>query len=75
MLGNILDGIKSIANFFITVGQFIVDFISDLVYAIGLIGKTVLEIPSYIGWLPSSLIAMLTTIFSIVVIYKILGRD
>lgn len=75
MLGNILDGIKSIANFFITVGQFIVDFISDLVYAIGLIGKTVLEIPSYLGWLPSSLIAMLTTIFSIVVIYKILGRD
>ena len=75
MLGNILDGIKSIANFFITVGQFIVDFISDLVYAIGLIGKTILEIPSYLGWLPSSLIAMLTTIFSIVVIYKILGRD
>ena len=75
MLGNILDGIKSIANFFITVGQFIVDFISDLVYAIGLIGKTVLEIPSYLGWLPSSLMAMLTTIFSIVVIYKILGRD
>lgn len=75
MLGNILDGIKSIANFFITVGQFIVDFIADLVYAIGLIGKTVLELPSYIQWIPGSLVALLTTAFSIVVIYKVLGRD
>ena len=75
MLGNILDGIKSIANFFITVGNFIVDFISDLVYSIGLIGKTVLELPSYFAWLPGSIVALLTTIFTIVVIYKVLGRD
>lgn len=64
-------------GFFSTIGSvidFIVDFFADLVYVIGLLGKFILEIPAYFGWLPVSVLAILLTTFSIVVIYMILGR-
>lgn len=67
MLKGFFDTIASIVDF-------IVDFFQDLVYVISLLGKFVVEIPSYFSFLPASLVVMLGTIFSIVVIYMILGR-
>lgn len=54
--------------------DFIIDFFADLIYAIGVLGKFVLEIPGYFSWLPPSALMILTTAFSLVVIYMILGR-
>lgn len=64
-------------GFFQTIGSvidFIVDFFADLVYVITLLGKFVLEIPMYFSWLPGELIALVATLFSLVIIYMILGR-
>lgn len=66
---------KSIVDAITTAINFVVDFISDIVYIIELVGKTVLEIPSYFGWLPTAAVGILVTIFGIVVIYKITGRE
>lgn len=75
MLQSIFDVLTSIGNFFTSIVEFLISFIGDLVYAIKLIGETVIQIPSYLGFLPSAVLAIFITIFSIVVIYKILGRD
>lgn len=62
-----IDAISSIINF-------VVDFFADLVYVITTLGQFVIEIPGYFVWLPAEIIALIVTIFSIVVIYMILGR-
>lgn len=54
--------------------DFVIDFFSDLVYVIGLLGSFVVSIPGYFLWLPTTIVVMLTVLFSIVVIYMILNR-
>lgn len=64
-------------GFFDAIGSiidFIVDFFQDLVYVISLLGKFVVEIPTYFSFLPPSLLVMIGTIFSVVVIYMVVGR-
>lgn len=75
MLDSIFNILKQIGDFFTSVGQFIVKLFNDLVYVIELVGDTVADIPKYLGWLPSELLALLLPIFAIVVVYKVLGRD
>lgn len=64
-----------LGNAIVSVFDFIISFFSDLIYVIQLLGKVVLSIPSYFSWLPGSVSALLVTLFAIVVIYKILGRE
>lgn len=54
--------------------NFVVDFFMDLVFVITTLGQFVLEIPGYFMWLPSEIVVLIATLFSIVVIYMILGR-
>lgn len=70
-----IDFLSAIGDAIVSVINFVISFFSDLVYMIQLTGKFVLAIPSYFSWLPPELLASITTIFFIVVIYKILGRE
>ena len=74
-MGEIVAFLKSIVDAITTAINFVVDFISDIVYIIEIVGKTVMEIPSYFGWLPTAAVTLIVTIFGIVVIYKITGRE
>lgn len=72
----------AIAKFFEAIGDaiiaafdFLISFFGDLVYAIQLLGKVVISLPSYFSWLPSSISSLLITLLGIAVIYKILGRE
>lgn len=64
-----------IGNFLVSVIDFVISFFSDLIYVIQLLGKVVLSIPSYFSWLPGGVSSLFITLFAIVVIYKILGRE
>lgn len=75
MLQKIGDFLQGIWDAIITVIEFVVDFIKDIIYVVQLVGETVLKIPEYIGWLPTYVTASIVVIFAIVVIYKILGRE
>lgn len=55
--------------------DFVVDLFEDLIYMIELLGEFIVNIPTYLSWLPAPVIAIIVTIFSIVVIYKIIGRE
>lgn len=74
--------LRTIENFFVTIADvitslvdFVVGMIEDLVYVVTLCGSFVLKIPTLFSWLPSEAVALIVTIFAIVVIYKILGRE
>ena len=55
--------------------DFLIGFIQDIVYVVKLTGEFVLNIPNYFAWLPVPVLATVVTIFGIVVIYKVLGRE
>lgn len=75
MLEAIKDAVLSIGQFFADVVDFVLKLISDLLYVIELLGQAITKIPDYISWVPAAPLAILTTIFAIVVIYKVLGRE
>lgn len=73
---------QSIIDFFGTVGSIIstvIDFViglfQDLILMLTLLTKFFAQLPSYLGWLPSTVVSSIVLIFSIVIIYKILGRE
>lgn len=75
MLKDIFDVVKQIGDFIASIVKFVIDMVEDLVYMVGLLGETVTKLPSYLNFLPATVTATITVIFSIVVIYKILGRE
>lgn len=71
----ILDFLIGLGDMIRSLADFVFGIIKDLVYVIALIGSLVLKIPDMIGWLPSACITLVITTFSVVVIYKIIGRE
>lgn len=55
--------------------DFLIGFIEDIVYIVKITGEFVLEIPSYLGWLPAPVLAIVIVVFGVVVIYKVMGRE
>lgn len=74
-MGAIFDFISGIADGVSAAIEFLGGLISDLAYVVTLIAETVTSIPTYFSWLPAPVLALLTSILAVVVIYKILGRD
>lgn len=75
MLSGIFDVIKGIGEFFSNVVGFVLDLVKDLVYIVTLLGKTIISLPQYFGWLPPTVAALILSFFAVVVIYKITGRE
>lgn len=74
--------LQTISNFFTGIADvvtslidFVVGIVSDLVYVVTLCNQFVMKIPLYFSWLPSPVITVIVSIFAIVVIYKVLGRE
>lgn len=55
--------------------DFVIGLIGDLVYLAQITAKAVASIPSYFSWVPPQVLALLLSIFAVVVLYKILGRE
>lgn len=75
-MSKIVSILQSIGNFFASVVDFVVQLLTDLVNVIILIGETVVKLPEYFNaFLPSEVVALLVAAFTVIVIYKVLGRD
>lgn len=73
---------SAVANFFssvgdllVSLGQWFIDTLLDLWYAISMMIDFSLMLPQVFAWLPASAVLVMTMTFAIVVIYKILGRE
>ena len=71
----IIEFFSGIADAIIALFDFLISFLGDLVYIVQLTGLYLSQIPSYFSWLPAELVTIIVTLFSIVVIYKITGRE
>lgn len=71
----IIDFFNTIGNVISTVIDFVVKMFSDLVFMLKLLANFFASLPSYLSWLPSAAVSSIVLIFTIVMIYKILGRE
>lgn len=71
----IISFFQGIGNAIVAVFDFVVSFFSDLVYLIQLLGSALANMPGFLNWLPPEMVTLLLVLVSIVVIYKILGRE
>lgn len=74
-MDGILNFLYGIGEAITTVIDFVISFFQDTVAMIGLLVKAVASFPNYFTWLPGPVVALLLSLISIVVIYKILGRE
>lgn len=75
MMGTIINFLKGIANGVTAIISFVLDLIADLLYVGQLLAQTVAQIPELFSFLPAELLALVVSAISIVVIYKLIGRD
>ena len=69
------DFLRGIGEAILSVIDFIISLFKDLVYMIQMLADVVVNIPNYFSWLPGEILAILVALISVVVIYKILGRE
>lgn len=75
MLETIKDFFLGLADVITSLVDFVVGLIEDIVYVVKLCGTFVLKIPVFFSWLPAPAVALIVSIFGVVVVYKILGRE
>lgn len=75
MLQAIFDAITGFIDTCMTICDFVIDTIQDILYVVKLTAETVASIPDYFAWMPPAALATVVTIFGVVVIYKVLGRE
>lgn len=75
MLSTLKEYIIGIGELFSSLYHFVLDFFSDIVYVVKLTAQFVANIPNYFSWLPAPVLALIVSIFAVVVIYKVLGRE
>lgn len=71
----IINFFEGITNVITGVIGFIVDFFGDIVYMVQLLGQIAVQLPTYFAWLPSQVLSALVLVFTLVILYKILGRE
>lgn len=75
-MGEVVRIIKEVFNILVTLIEFILKLVYDLVKVIALLGETVVNLPEYFGYFyPSVFVSLFVSIISLVVVYKILGRE
>lgn len=74
-MGALFDILSSIGNLIMSVVNFVISTIMDLLYIVQMLTGIMSNMPAYFGWLPSAVVTLLLSIISIAIIYKIIGRD
>lgn len=70
--------IQAIQDFFSFIGQIlqlIVQLVKDLIYSITLLRNVVPNVPSYLAFLPPAIGATFAAALTLIIVYKIIGRD
>lgn len=75
MLSAIKDVLFGFVDMVTSLVDFVIGLVKDIVYVVKLTASFVLKIPKLFGWLPGSVVALIVTLFAVVVIYKVLGRE
>lgn len=67
--------LQTIADFFIAIFNIVMSLVQDIINMVKMLGEFIVSIPDLFSWLPAEVVAIIVTIFGVVVMYKVLGRE
>lgn len=67
--------LQTILDVIVALARFVVQLVQDLVTVARMLIVSVAHLPQIFQFLPSACIAVVMAVFSIVIIYKVLGRE
>ena len=71
----IFDFIGSLIDLIVNLVDFVITIFTDLLMVIDMLTDALPSIPTWLDWLPAGFVASLVAVFSIVIVYKIIGRE
>lgn len=71
----LLDWFASVSDFIVTLIEFTIGMIEDVITMVWLLGVAALEIPQIITFIPGPLVAILCVFLTAAILYKFLGRE
>lgn len=71
----IISFFSGIADGALALVEFMLSMVEDVLFVVQLTGEFFTKIPSFFDWLPADVVAIIVSLFGVVVIYKILGRE
>lgn len=71
----IINAVKAIAAGVKTAIEFLGTLIEDTAYIASLCAQFVSQIPEYLSFMPPVVLTIIVSMFAVVVVYKILGRE
>lgn len=74
-MSNIIGFLQTIADFLASIGNFIIDFFTDLGEFLTLLTSSVVGIPNALSILPGPFVAIIVTAVGVLVLLRVLGRD
>lgn len=74
-MSTIINFLKGIADGVMAIISFVLDLVQDLLYVGQLLTESVSQIPDLFSFFPPEILALIVSALSIVVIYKVIGRD
>lgn len=69
---NIITGFFDIVK---SVVDFVISFFADVVYIVKTLGQFIVKAPLLFGFLPPAVLGIFVVGLSVVIIYKVVGRD
>lgn len=71
----IIDFFEGIFEVVSSIVDFIVSFFEDIIFIVKTLGEFIVKVPSMLGFLPTAVVSILLVGVSVVIIYKVVGRD
>lgn len=75
MFDSILSTLDSIGSFFTWIWDLLVSYFNELINFFSMVAVVFSNIGAYISWLPVYITGTVSTIITIAILYKILGRE
>lgn len=75
MLSTLVETVKEIGQALAAIWDFVWELIKGFAEVLQLLGRVVGALPQYLIWLPSTIVAITLAIFTVVIIYKVTGRE
>lgn len=71
----ITDILLSVGKAALAVARFLMETVDGLAYCVKLTAYFIAKIPDYFSWMPAEFLSIIVLVFSIAVVYKLIGRE
>ena len=73
-MNEIIQYFSELGDLLLSLVDFLISFLGDLVFFVRLIVALTANIPNYFSWLPAECVSLIVIVFAVVIVLRVLGR-